>query len=78
MALALKRKNGESVESFVSRFRKAMQKSGVLLEARSRRYHDRVVTKQKRHRSALYRSGKQEEFARLKKLGLLIKKKTKR
>ncbi len=75
MAIAMKRKNGESVEGFVGRFRKAIQKSGVLLEARHRRYQDRTVTKTKRHRSALYRGKKQEEFARLKKLGLLVKKK---
>jgi len=74
MAIAMKRKGGESTEGFVARFRKAIQKSGVLLESRHRRYSNRVVTKTKRHRSAMYRAGKVEEFARLKKLGLLVKK----
>ena len=74
MAIAMKRKSGESVEGFVGRFRKGIQKSGVLREARHRRYRDRVLTKTKRHRSAMYRAEKMVEFARLKKLGLIVKK----
>jgi ribosomal protein S21 len=53
------------------RFTKKVQQSGVLKEARSRRFRKRVGNKLKRKLSALHREGKRVEIVRKKKLGLL-------
>lgn len=63
-----KRKN-ENVGSFLYRFSKRVQQSGVLKEVKKRRAHTRPVNRQKRRLSALYKANKKEEIARMKKYG---------
>lgn len=70
MAIEIKRKEGEPVPSLLYRFTKKVRQSGVLLEARRRRFQRRSTNRGKRRLSALYRGKKRAEFARLKKLGL--------
>ena len=71
MALQVARREGESPTSLLYRFTKKIQHSGVLKEARGRRFRKRVENKNKRRSSALHREHKRKEIGRLKKLGLL-------
>lgn len=71
MAIEVKRKEGENSAYLVSRFLKRVQQSGVLREAKKRRFHDRVDNRNKRRLSAIYRSAKRKEMERAKKLGLI-------
>ncbi|MEK7115229.1 MAG: 30S ribosomal protein S21 [Patescibacteria group bacterium] len=69
--MELKRKEGESVSSFLYRFNKKIQQSGVLREAKKRRFHGRPINRLKRKLSALHRETKNQEREVAKKLGLL-------
>ena len=53
------------------RFSKRVKQSGILREARKRRFRARPVTPRRRRLSALHREAKKQEVQRLKKLGLL-------
>ena len=66
-----KKKEGESSSSLFFRFSKRVRQSGVLVEARRRRFRSRPVSRRARRISAQYRASKRIETARLKKLGLL-------
>ncbi|MEK7568344.1 MAG: 30S ribosomal protein S21 [Patescibacteria group bacterium] len=63
----LKRREGEPVNAFLYRFSKKVRRSGVLIEAKKRRFQDRSVSKTKRKASALYRTKKKEEAVKTKK-----------
>jgi ribosomal protein S21 len=63
------KKEGESSSSLLYRFSKKVKQSGVLREARKRRFRGRTVNRRKRRISAQYRAGKRQELDRLKKLG---------
>jgi len=69
--MELKRKEGESVSSFLYRFNKKIQQSGVLREAKKRRFYTKPVNRLKRKLSALHRETKAREREVAKKLGLL-------
>lgn len=69
--LEVKRKEGESIGSFLHRFSTKIKQSGVLIEAKKRRYHKRTINKTKRKASAIYREQKKKEFEDLRKKGLL-------
>lgn len=71
MAIEIKKKEGESSSAFLYRFTKKMQQSGVLKEAKKRKYSVRGVNKNKRREMALYRETKRKETERAKKLGLM-------
>ena len=66
-----KKKEGESSSSLFFRFAKKVRQSGVLVEARRRRFRARPVNRRARRISAAYRDAKRAETTRLKKLGLL-------
>ena len=57
----LKRREGEPVNAFLYRFSKKVRRSGVLIEAKKRRFQDRSVSKTKRKASALYRAKKKKK-----------------
>lgn len=57
--------------ALVYRFTKKVQQSGVLKEARRRRFHRRQPNRAKRLVSALHRETKRREIEKQKKLGLL-------
>lgn len=66
----IKKKEGESSNSLLFRFSKKVRQSGVLAEVRKRRFRARPVNRLKRRVSAVYRTAKKAEMARMKKLGL--------
>lgn len=59
----------ETSQSLVYRFTKAVQKSGVLVEARKRRFYERNKSENLQKRTAVLREQKKKEYQRLKKLG---------
>lgn len=64
-----KKKEGESVGSFLFRFNKKVKHSGIMKEMRKRRFTSRAVNRNKRRSAALYRIGKKEELKRVRKYG---------
>lgn len=69
--MEIKRKEGESVNSVIFRFMKKTQQSGVLREAKKRRFRTRAANRLKMKLSALHRYRKQKEFQRARKWGLV-------
>lgn len=59
----------ETSQSLVYRFTKAVQKSGVLVEARKRRFTKRIKSENMQKRAALVKVEKKKEFDKAKKLG---------
>ena len=64
----------ETSQSLVYRFTKAVQKSGVLDDARKRRFVDRVKSDNMQKRAALAKVEKKKEYEKAKKMGVKIKK----
>lgn len=64
----------ETSQSLVYRFTKAVQKSGVLIEARKRRFNDRSKSENLEKRAALVREDKKKAYEKAKKMGVKIKK----
>lgn len=71
MAIEVRKKEGESVQSLIFRFTKKIKQSGILTEARKRQFRERPQSKLKKRLSAIYRFNKQKEFEKKRKLGLL-------
>ncbi|MDI6820706.1 MAG: 30S ribosomal protein S21 [Patescibacteria group bacterium] len=69
MAIEIKKKEGENLNSFLYRFNKKIQHSGLVKEVKRRQFKKRVVNKTKRRLAALYRLQKKEEFVANKKYG---------
>ncbi len=67
----IKRKEGETFGALLYRFTKKIQQSGVLKEAKKRRFHHRSTSRIKRKLSAIYRDDQKKDMDRKKKLGLL-------
>jgi len=57
--------------SLIYRFTRRTQQSGVLREARKRRFRSRSTSRIKRKLSALHREVKRKEFVKAKKLGVI-------
>ena len=53
--IAIKRKKGESFEAMFRRFSRRVQSSGKMLTIRARRFHEKKLSKNKMHESALRR-----------------------
>jgi len=64
-----KQSNRETSQSLIRRFSQKIKKSGILLEARKRRFKIRTKSNQLKKRSALRREKKKKEYDELKKLG---------
>lgn len=69
MVIEIKKKEGETLAAFLYRFNKKVKQSGILKEAKKRRFHKRGVNRNKRRSSTIYRLRKAEDFSRLKKYG---------
>ncbi len=69
-AINVKKRDGESANSLIYRFTKRVQQSGVLKEARARRFNKRVANRRGRRVSALHRERRQAEITRQRKLGI--------
>lgn len=67
----IRKKEGESASGMIYRFTKKMQQSGVIREAKRRRFYARTESRLKRKLSALHRVSKREEMVRQKKLGIV-------
>ncbi len=71
MPLKVKKQLKETSQSLIYRFGKKIRKSGILLEARKRRFKEKEKSRQLLRRSALRREEKRKEYEKLKKLGKL-------
>lgn len=71
MPIDVRKREGESASSMMYRFTKRVQQSGVLREAKKRRFHHRSTSRLTRKRSALHRAGKRKEMDRARKLGIV-------
>jgi ribosomal protein S21 len=71
MPIEVRKKEGESASTMIYRFTKRIQHSGVLKEAKKRRFSRRPINRNKRRLSALHRETKKKEVERMRKLGLL-------
>ncbi len=67
--MEVRRRKNENLGSFLYRFSKRIQQSGVLKEVKKRRSQTRPKNKRKRRLAALYRMNKKEEITKLKKYG---------
>lgn len=72
MAVEVRKKEGESASSMLYRFTKKVQQSGILKEAKKRRFHKRNESKLKRKLSAIHRVEKKQEMERMRKLGIAL------
>lgn len=59
----------ETSQSLVYRFTRAVKSSGVLIEARKRKFRNRIKSENLLRRAALVRVQKKAEYTKLKKLG---------
>lgn len=71
MPLKTEKQNKESTQSLIRRFSRKMRKSGILLEARKKRFVKREKSSQLKKRKALRRNELRKKYEKLKKLGRL-------
>ncbi len=69
MPLDIKKREGETPASFLFRFNKRVQRSGLVKEVRKRQFKSRTPNKTKRRSAALYRNSKQRTIAKERKYG---------
>ena len=67
----VKKKDHESIEGLLRRFKKKVQQSGILIRARKRRYYQRPKNKRQRREDALKRQELRIEKDYLRKIGKL-------
>lgn len=70
MALEVKKREGETPASFLFRFNKRVQRSGLVKEIRKRQFKTRTPNKTKRRSAALYRGTKQRSITKERKYGV--------
>lgn len=70
--MQVKKHEGESASSLVYRFTKKVQQSGILREAKKRRFYHRAPNKCAKKLSALYRYQKKLDLDRAKKMGIIL------
>lgn len=78
MSIKVQKQKQESSQSLIYRFNKAVQRSGVLIEVRKRKFTERSKSKNLQKRAAVIREAKKKEYQLLKKQGKLIKKSRRR
>ncbi len=71
MAIEVRKKDGDSPNAILYNFTRRVKRSGILKEVRSRKYHDRPMSRIKRRASAIHREEKRADIERQKKLGLI-------
>lgn len=67
--MEIRKKEKESVAGLLYRFNLKMKQSGILREAKKRRFHQRPVNRRKKRISAIYREAKKKEMEKARKLG---------
>lgn len=70
-AIEVKKREGETPSSLIFRFSKRVRESGILREARKRRFKEREPNKRKKLLSALHREKKRMEIEKQRKLGVV-------
>lgn len=71
MPITVKRRRGENLNSFLSRTFKVIKKSGILLEARKRKFYVSKPNKRTEKSSALHKERVLQEVERKRKKGIL-------
>jgi len=71
--MQIRRKDGENISSLLYRFSKKIQQSGILKEAKKRRFYKRVQNRNKVRLAAKYRAEKAKETEKDRRLGLVEK-----
>ena len=69
MPLKVKKQNNESSQNVVRRFSQKLRRSGILLQARKNRFHQKPSSRQMLKHSAIRRAVKKAEYAKMKKMG---------
>jgi len=69
MPLKIQKKERETSQNLIRRFKKIIHQSGVLLEKKKRAFHQRRKSKSLKRKSALRRNKIKKEYKRLEKLG---------
>ena len=69
MPLKIQKKERETSQNLIRRFKKVIHQSGILLEKRKRTFHKRQKSKNLKRKSALRRKKIKKEYKRLEKLG---------
>lgn len=69
MPVTVTKQERETNQSLVRKFSRAVQRGGVLLEARKRRFHARPSSESKKHQKALRREELRARYEKLRKLG---------
>ena len=67
--MEVKRREGEPTYAFIYRFSKKIRRSGILREAKKRKFKTRPESKLKKKLSALHREKKKKEIAKARKMG---------
>jgi len=75
MSLEAKKQERENSQSLIRRFKKRVQKSGILRRARKIRFRQSSKSKEMKKRTALRREKLRAEYEKLEKLGLPKKQK---
>lgn len=70
MSLKVEKKERETTQSLIRRFSKAIKQSGILKEARKRRFFQRPLSDASKKRAALRKLRAGEEYEKKEKLGL--------
>ncbi len=73
MALEVKRREKENNNSIVHRFTRAVIQSGIIREARSRRFRERPLSKTAKKKAALRKIRAREEYDRKWRMGEIKK-----
>ena len=71
MPITVKKRKGENLNSFLSRTFKVIKKSGILLEARKRKFYTSKPSKRTEKSSALHKKKVLQEVERKRKKGIL-------
>lgn len=71
MPLVVKRRSKENNSRLVHRFNREVRRSGIINEARSRRFYEKPLNDTAKKKSALRRKELREEYKRKRKLGEL-------
>jgi len=71
MAIGVKKRDNESIQSLLRRFSRRVQQSGILIRTRRSRFYISPLTKRQKKLGALRRLKNQKEREKLYKLGKL-------
>ncbi len=69
--MEVRKKENENIGSLIFRFIKKVQQTGILREAKKRRFYKRRENRLKRKLSALHREEKKREMSKARKMGEL-------